>query len=78
MWNEWKDCLRMKEFIGWRSSRLTKRFLNIKRPQINRVVQVLTGQCKLQRHKKTADRAESSLCPKFSLEDETPYDHVGN
>ena len=54
------------------------RLLNLKRPQLNRVVQVLTGHCNPQRHKKTTRRAESSLCSKFSLEDETPINHVGN
>ena len=62
MWNERKDCLKMKESVGWMSSRLTIRLLNLKRPQLNRVVQVLTGHCNLQRRKKTTDRAESSLC----------------
>ena len=63
MWIKRKDCLRMKESVGWTSSRLTIRLLNLKRPQLNRVVQVLTGHCNLQRHKKTTCRAESSLCP---------------
>ena len=78
MWNKRKDCLRAKESVGWTSSRLTIRLLNLKRSQLNRVVQVLTGHCNLQRHKKTTGRAESSLCPKCSLEDEPPNDHVGN
>ena len=80
MWNKRKDCLRMKESVGWTSSRLTMRLLHLKRPQLNRVVQVLTGHwhCNLQRHKKTTGRPESSLCPKCSLEDETPNHHVGN
>ena len=78
MWNKRKDCLRMKESVGWTSSRLTIRLLNLKRPRLNRVVQVLTGHCNLQRHKKATGRAESSLCPKCSLEDETPNHHVGN
>ena len=78
MWNERKDCLRMKEAVGWTSSRLTIRLLNLKRPHLNRVVQVLTGQCNLQRHKKTTGRAEFSLCPKCCQEDETPNHHVGN
>ena len=69
MWNKRKNCLRMKESVGWTSSRLTIRLLNLKRPQFNRLVQVLTGHCNLKRHKKTAGRAESSLCPKCSLED---------
>ena len=78
MRNKRKDCLRMKESVGWMSSRLTIRLLNLKRPQLNRVEQVLTGHCNLQRHMKTKDRAESSLCPKCSLDDEPPNHHVGN
>ena len=69
MWNKGKDCLRMKESVGWISSRLTIRLLNLKRPQLNRVMQVLTSPCNLQRHKKTTGRAESSLCTKCSQED---------
>ena len=68
----------MKESVGWTSSRLTIRLLNLKRPQLTRAVQVLTGYCNLQRHKKTTGRAESSLCSKCSLEDETPNHKVGN
>ena len=41
-------------------------------------MQVLTEHCNLQRHKKITGRAESSLCLKCSLEDETPNHHVGN
>ena len=67
----------MKESVGWTSSRLTIRLLNLKRPQLN-IVQVLMGHCNLQRHNKITDRAETSLCPKCSLEDETPNHHVGN
>ena len=78
LWNKRKDCLRMKESVGWMSSRLTIRLLNLKRPQLNRVLQVLTGHRNLQWHKKTTGRAESSLCPKCSLKDETPNHHVGN
>ena len=64
--------------VGWTSSRLTICLLNLNRLQLNRVVQVLTGHCNLKRHKKTTGRAESSLCPKCSLEDEAPNHHVGN
>ena len=32
MWNKRKDCLRMKKSVGWTSSRLTIRLLNLKRP----------------------------------------------
>ena len=78
MWNKRKDCLRMKESVGWTFLRLTIRLLNLKRPQLNWAVKVLTGHCNLQRHKKTTGQAESSLCPKCSLEDETPNHHVGN
>ena len=78
MWNKRKDCLRMKESIGWTCSRLTIRLLNFKSPQLNRVEQVLTGHCNLQRHKKTTGRAKPFLCPKCGLEDETPNHHVGN
>ena len=77
-WNKRKDCLRMKESVGWTSSRLTIRLLKLKRPQLNRVVQVLAGHSNLQRHKKTTGRAESSLCPKCSLEDVIRNHHVGN
>ena len=78
MWNERKDSLRMKESVGWTSSRITIRLLNLRRPQLNRVVQVLTGHCKLQRHTKTTGRVESSFCSKCSLENETSNHHVGN
>ena len=78
MWNERKDCLRMKESVGWTSFRLTIRLLNLKRPQLNRVVQDLTGHYNLQRYKKTTGRAESSFCPKCGLEDETPNHHISN
>ena len=43
MRNEPKDCLRMKECVGWTSSRLTLRLLHLNRPQLDKVVQVLTG-----------------------------------
>ena len=78
IWNKRKDWLRMKESVGWTCSRLTIRLLNLKRPQLNRVVLVLTRRCNLQRHKKPTGRAESSLCPKCSQENETPNHHVGN
>ena len=77
MWNKRQDCVKMKVSVGWTSSRLTIRLLNLKRPHLNRVVQVLKGPCNPQRHKKTTGRAESSLRPKCSLEDETPNYHVG-
>ena len=68
----------MKESVGWTSLQLIIRLLKLKRPQLNREVQVLTGHCNLQRRKKTTGRAESSLCPKCSVEDETPNHHAGN
>ena len=73
-----KNCLSMKEYVGWASSRITIRLLKLKSPQLSRGVQVLTGHCNLQRHKKTKRRAESCLCPKCSLEDETPNHHIRN
>ena len=78
MWNKRKDCLMMKESVGWTSSRLTIGLLYLKRPQLNRVLQVLTGHCYLQQHKKTTNRSESSSCPKCSLENETSNHHVSN
>ena len=69
--------MRMKESVGWTSSRLAIRLLNHKRPQLNRVAQVSIGHCNLPRHKKTTSRAESFLRPKCSQEDETPKHHVG-
>ena len=68
----------MMESVGWTSSQLAVRLLNLKRPQLNRVVQVLTGHCNLQRHKKTTGPAVSSWSPKCSLEDEAPNHHVRN
>ena len=40
MWNKRKECLRVEDSVGWTSSLLTIRFLNLKRPQINRLMQV--------------------------------------
>ena len=78
MWNERKNCLRMKESVGWTSSRLTIRLLNLKKPQLNRVEQVFTGHCNIQRRKKTTGHTTFSLRPKCSLEDQTPNYHVGS
>ena len=77
-WTNRKDCMRTKENVGWASSRLAKRLLSLKRPHLNQVLQVLTGHCNLQRHKKTTGRSESSMCPKCNLEEETPNHHVGS
>ena len=68
----------MEGSVGWTFSRLTICLLNLKRTQSNRVVQVLTGTAIYSGTRKRADRAESSLCPKCSLEVETPTHHVGN
>ena len=35
MWNERKDCLRMKESVGWTSSRLTIRLLNLQKDPVH-------------------------------------------
>ena len=78
MLNKRKDCLKMKESVGWMSSRLTIRLLNLEKPQLNRVLQVLTGHCNLKRHKKTTGCAESCLCTKCRLKDEISNHHVGN
>ena len=59
LWNKRNDCLRMKESVGWTSSRLTIRFLNLKKPQLE---QVLTGHCNLQRHKKTTGQENHRSC----------------
>ena len=64
IWIEHKDSLRVNESAGCTSFRLTIR-LNLMRPQLNRVVQVLTGHCNLHRHKKTTGRSVTSLCPKW-------------
>ena len=66
----------MKESVSWTSSRLTIRLLNLDRPQLNRVVQVLTRHCHLQPQKKITGVTDSSSCPKYSLEDETSNHHV--
>ena len=68
----------IKESAGWACSRVTIRLLNLKKPQLNRVVHIITGHCNLQRHKKTTGRATSFLYPKCSLEDETPDHHLDN
>ena len=78
MWNRHKDSSKIKESVRWTSLRQAIRLHNFKRPQLNRVVQVLPGHCNLQPHKKTAGRAESSLFPKCSLENEAPNHQVGN
>ena len=78
MSNKRKDCLRMKQSVRSWSSRLTIRLLKLKRPQLNREVQVLTGYYNQQRHKKTIGSAKSSLCLKCALKNETPNHHVGN
>ena len=54
----------MKEPVGWTSSRVAIRLFNLKRPQSNREVQVLTAHSNLQRHKKTTGRAEQRWSPR--------------
>ena len=66
----------MKLSVGGTFSLLTKHLLNLNQPQLNRLALVLDGHCNLQRHKKTAGRAEYFLSPKSSLEDETPNHHA--
>ena len=63
VWNKRKHCLKMMQSVGWMSSRPIIRLLDLTRPQLNRAVQVLTGYCNPQRHKKTTCHADSSLCP---------------
>ena len=76
-WIERKDCLRTKEYVEWASSQLTQRLLSLKRPRLNEVLQVLTGHCNLDKHRKTIGHDVSSTCPKCNLEEETPNHHVG-
>ena len=47
-----KMHLRMKKSVGCTSSRLTVRLLDLNRPQLNRIEQVFTGHCNLQRSRK--------------------------
>ena len=51
--------------------------LRLKRPRLNKVLQVLTGHCNFQKHRSTIVHDESSTCPKCNLEKETPNHHVG-
>ena len=76
-WIEQKDCLRIKENVGWASPQLTQRRLRLKRPRINEVLQILTCHCNLQKHRCTMGHNVSSSCPKCNLEEETPHHHVG-
>ena len=75
-WIERKDCLKTKENVGWASPQLTQRLLRLKRSRINEVLQVLTGQCNLRRHRCTMGHDISSTCPKCNVEEETPNHHV--
>ena len=45
--------------------------------RINKLLQVLTGHCNLQKHRCTMEHDVSSTCPKCNLEEETPNHHVG-
>ena len=76
-WIERKDCLRAKENVGWASPQLTQRLLRLKRPRINKVLQVLTGHCNLQKHRCTLGHDVSSTCTKCNLKEETPNHRVG-
>ena len=76
-WIERKDCLRTKENVEWASPQLTRRLLSLNRSRLNEVLQVLTGHCNLQKHRKTTGRDESPTCPKCNLEEETPNHHIG-
>ena len=76
-WIKRKDCLRTKENVGWASPQLTQRLLRFKRPRINKVLQVLTGHCNLQKHRCTVGHDASSTSPKCNLKEETPNHHVG-
>ena len=76
-WTNSRNCLRTKEHVGWVSPRLSQRLIGLSRRNLNQVLQVLTGHCNLQRHKKTTGRSTVSLCPKCNLEDEIPDHHVG-
>ena len=75
-WNERSDCHWTKGLVKRVSPRLTNKLLSLSRLRLNLVVQVLTGQCNLQKHKKTIGRAIVSICPKCGAEDETPNHHV--
>ena len=76
-WIERKDCLSTKENVEWASPQLTRRLLSLNRSRLNEVLQVLTGHCNLQKHRKTTGRDESPTCPKCNLEEETPNHHIG-
>ena len=74
---ERKHCQRTKKNVEWAPLFLTYRLLGLKRPRLNEVLQVLTGHCNLQKHRKTIGHDVSSTCPKCNLEEETPNHHVG-
>ena len=63
-WIERKDCQRTKENVEWAPPFLTHRLLSLKRPRSNEVLQVITGHCNLQKHRKTIGHDVSSTCPK--------------
>ena len=63
--------------MEWASPQLTRRLLSLNRSRLNEVLQVLTGHCNLQKHRKTTGRDESPTCPKCNLEEETPNHHIG-
>ena len=75
-WYERSDCARTKEHVGWASRRLVSKILGLHRTQLNQIIQILTGHCRLMKHMRTTGRANTSFCPKCGSEEETPEHHV--
>ena len=76
-WTNRGDCRRTKEVVSWVTPSLTVKLLSLSRSQLHLIMQMLTGHCNLQKHKKTTGRAADSCCPKCGKEDETPDHHIG-
>ena len=76
-WENSNDCVRTREHVGWAQNRLANRLLGLHRIKLNLVLQILTGHCNLQNHKKTTGRSDTPICPGCGLEEETPDHHVG-
>ena len=76
-WESSSDCVRTREHVGWYQNRLTNRLLGLHRNKLNLVLQILTGHCNLQKHKRTTGRSDTPICPKCGVEEETPDHHVG-
>ena len=72
-----KGLLENKKKCRMGFAQLTQRLLRLKRPRINKVLQVLTGHCNLQKHRSTMGHDVSSTRPKCNLEEEIPNHHVG-